>query len=218
MSEAKDDMVDVPAVTLNIYQRINEVRKKISYLKKDATVTGYKAVTHDHVTASIRDHLVTFGIVIVPRQTSWETADTGKATSKGTPYTRFEGDYEFDVVNVDDPKDMFTGKVHAHAEDQGDKGPGKAISYALKAFELKLFNIESGEDDEERPEQELVKLSDEQIITLREMCEGYDWPVDETLERLAKTYGLTKIVDLPETHFKNCIARMEAQYAKQAEK
>jgi hypothetical protein len=40
--------------TLNIYQRVNAVRQKIDYIKKDKDVdTGrgsYKAVTHDMVT------------------------------------------------------------------------------------------------------------------------------------------------------------------------
>ena len=199
---------------LNIYQRINEVRKKVAYLRKDKKVEGYKAITHDQVTASIRKFLIEFGIIIIPNQTSWETAPTTKTTKSGTPYTRFEGDYEFEVVNMDDPKDRFTGKVHAHAEDHGDKGPGKALSYALKGFEVKLLNIETGEDDEQRPEQETVKITEEEIITLRELCDSYDFPVDETLTSLAnKVYRVKEIKDLPAEKFDSAVNRLAKKYA-----
>jgi hypothetical protein len=36
---------------MNIYQRINEVRKKVDYAKKEKAVESYKAVTHDQITA-----------------------------------------------------------------------------------------------------------------------------------------------------------------------
>ena len=43
---------------LNIYERINAVRLKVEYIKKDKAVQNYKAVTHDQVTALTRDYLL----------------------------------------------------------------------------------------------------------------------------------------------------------------
>ena len=63
---------------LNIFQRINAVRKKIDYIKKEKAVQTYKAVTHDQVTAMVRDHLVEAGIVIFPSLVSSVTIDTGE--------------------------------------------------------------------------------------------------------------------------------------------
>lgn len=148
---------------MNIYQRINEVRKKIDYIKKDRVVQNYKAVTHDQVTAMVRDHLVAFGVVIYPNLISTITVDTGEKTSKGTPIIRIEAVYEFVFVNMDDSNDKFTVSVSAHAIDQGDKAPGKALSYAKKAVVLKVFEIETGEDDESRYESTPTGLSDSQI-------------------------------------------------------
>ena len=46
---------------LNLYQRINEIRKKVDYIQKDKAVStgggSYKAVTHDAVTAILRQHM-----------------------------------------------------------------------------------------------------------------------------------------------------------------
>lgn len=135
---------------LNVFQRINAVREKIDYIKKDKQVQTYKAVTHDQVTALVRDHLVKFGVVVYPNLVSSVTMDTGEKTTKGTPIIRVEAVYEFVFVNIDDPADKFTASVSAHANDQGDKAPGKALSYAKKAVILKVFEIETGEDDESR--------------------------------------------------------------------
>jgi hypothetical protein len=135
---------------MNIQQRINEVKKKIDYIKKEKSVESYKAVTHDQVTAMVREHLVEFGINIFPVHLSSETIATGQFTKNNAPYVRNEAVYSFDFVNVDDPSDKYTATVAAHALDHGDKAPGKALSYAKKAVILKVFEIETGEDDESR--------------------------------------------------------------------
>jgi hypothetical protein len=44
----------------NIYQRVLAVMGEISYLKKDAKVMSYKAITHDKVVSSVRSHLIEF--------------------------------------------------------------------------------------------------------------------------------------------------------------
>ena len=148
---------------MNIHQRINEVRRNIYYIKKDKTVQNYKAVTHDQVTAMVRDHLVAQGVVIYPNLVSSVTVVTEETTGKGTPIIRVEAVYEFTFVNIEDGNDKFTASVSAHANDQGDKAPGKALSYAKKAIILKVFEIETGEDDESRYETIPAGLSDSKI-------------------------------------------------------
>ena len=138
---------------MNIYQRINEVRKAIDKIAKDKKVETYMAVTHDQVTALTREHLVTHGIVIVPRLLSERTVPTGTFTSRDTPFVRYEATYQFDVVNADNPEDQFSAVIGAHAIDHGDKAPGKALSYAKKALVLKLLELESVSDEEGRQEQ-----------------------------------------------------------------
>lgn len=138
---------------MNVYQRINEVRKAVEKVAKDKKVEGYMAVTHDQVTALTREHLVNNGIVIVPKLLSERTVPTGTFTSRDTPFIRYEATYQFDVVNAEDPKDMFSSVIGAHAIDHGDKAPGKALSYAKKALVLKLLELESVSDEEGRQEQ-----------------------------------------------------------------
>lgn len=167
---------------MNIYQRINEVRKKIDYIKKEKAVQNYKAVTHDQVTALVRDHLIAAGVVIYPSLESSITIDTGEKTSKGTPIIRVEAVYKFTFINIEDG-DYFVASVSAHANDQGDKAPGKALSYAKKAVILKVFEIESGEDDESRYESEPSGLS---VRDRDDILKTFDDA--QTLEELANAY------------------------------
>ena len=135
---------------LNIYQRINEVRKEIAYIRKDKRVENYMAVTHDAVTAETRDLFIKYGIVIVPNEVESRMLDTGMVSAKGTPSMRFEAKYSVAFVNIDSPDDRLTVEITSHALDFGDKAPGKAISYATKYAILKLLSIETGENEEGR--------------------------------------------------------------------
>ncbi len=138
---------------MNIYQRINEIRKKVAYVQKDkkGDGQGYMAVTHDAVTALLREQMVVQGVIVSPSLVEARTVqDTQMATGKGIPIIRYEATYDVAFVNCDEPTDRVVLKIEAHALDQGDKAPGKAISYATKYAMLKLFSIETGEDDEQR--------------------------------------------------------------------
>lgn len=137
---------------LNIYQRINKIRESVGYIKKDQKVQGYNAVTHDAVTSAVREYLIKYGVVIVPRLDSSQYIDTGTTTGNGTPWMRYEAKYLIDFVNIDEPADLITVPIESHALDTGDKAPGKAASYATKYAMLKLFSIETGENEEGRQE------------------------------------------------------------------
>ena len=149
---------------MNIYQRLNKVREAVDYIRKEKKVETYMAVTHDQVTALVRDHFVKHGIVMVPYITRSAVKDTGTTTKGGTPYIRFEASYRFDVVNIDDPADKFSMEIEAHALDHGDKAPGKALSYAKKYAVLKLLDIETGEDEEGRPDQHADKRMPDKLL------------------------------------------------------
>lgn len=140
--------------TLNIYQRINEIKKAVKYIQKDKKVESYMAVTHDAVTALTHDHFVQWGVVVEPHEVSSVTVVTAMTTGKGIPYVRFEGRYRVDFVNIDKPEERAFIDVTAHALDHGDKAPGKGLSYGTKAAVLKMLQLESGETeaDETRPQ------------------------------------------------------------------
>lgn len=144
---------------MNIYQRLNEIRREVAYVQKDKSVQDqYKAVSHDAVTASLRESLIKHGVMIAPTLVKSNVVDSGSVTSKKVPIIRYEATYDIVFVNCEEPEQKVVVSMEAHALDHGDKAPGKAISYATKYAMLKLFSIETGEDEEDRPEIKAAKL------------------------------------------------------------
>jgi hypothetical protein len=148
---------------MNIYEKLNEVRKVVEYLQKDKEVAGkYMVVTHDAVTALVRPRLVEHGIVTVPNLLKSSTLNTTMTTGKGIPIIRYEATYRVSFVNMEEPTERVDVDIESHALDEGDKAPGKALSYAVKYAFLKLFNIETGEDEESRQD---LKVKKDKTIT-----------------------------------------------------
>lgn len=152
----------------NIYQRINAVMQEIDYIKKDKKISGgganYSAVSHDQVTAMVRDSLVKHGIMIYPEQVRSEVL-VARDKSKDIAMMLYEGEYKIHFVNIDDGQDRVTVQIVGHANDNGDKAPGKAVTYATKSAILKVFAIETGENDESRnyKEPEVIYATPEQV-------------------------------------------------------
>jgi hypothetical protein len=150
---------------LNIYQRINAVMKEVTYVQKDKAVSGgganYKAVTHDQVVSVIRSALVAHGIVIETSQESGEfiVMRDLNATPQPVKMGLYQGRYNVKLINIDKPDDKVSVFVDAHAQDNGDKAPGKCITYAVKTAMLKLFCLETGENDESRASNDDMDLS-----------------------------------------------------------
>jgi hypothetical protein len=135
---------------MNLLQRINEVRKGIDYIQKDKSVStgggSYRAVTHDTVTAMVRAHMVEHGIVVWP----FLVDSQSMPKEDGSKQFRYQATYDFTFANIEDAADQVIIRIEAHAMDNADKAPGKALSYAAKYALLKVFNIETGEDEESR--------------------------------------------------------------------
>lgn len=121
--------------TRNIHQRLHAVMKDVSYVQKDRDVGKYKVVSHDAVTAAVRPVLVKHGVIYYP-QNMIHTQDGNRT------------EVHLDIVfaNVDDPKDCIAVPTFGYGIDPSDKGPGKAVSYAVKMALLKALGLETGED------------------------------------------------------------------------
>lgn len=138
---------------MNIYQRINKVMQEVTYIRKDRAVSGggqnYTAVSYDNVIAQVRKSLVDNGIVIVTRQVDGRLEIKRDLTIDQKMHL-YAGRYEIDFVNIEKPEDKVTVTIESHAADNGDKAPGKAITYATKSAILKVLSLETGDDEESR--------------------------------------------------------------------
>lgn len=125
---------------MNIYQRLHAVMQEVDYVQKQkAKADGlkYNYVSHDAVTAKVREPLVKWGVIYYPQEMT--TAQDGNRTTV-TLKLRF--------VNIDKPEEYIETPSFGYGIDNQDKGPGKAISYAVKYALLKSFGLETGDDPE----------------------------------------------------------------------
>ena len=120
----------------NIHQRIAKVMQTITYIQKEKKAgMRYTIVSHDAVTAKVRGPLLEAGIHYYPKTVSH--VQNGNRT-QCEMVVRF--------VNIDDPSDYIDVETFGFGIDDQDKGPGKAMSYAVKYALLKCLGLETGDD------------------------------------------------------------------------
>ena len=193
---------------LNIYQRINKVMAEVEYVKKDKAVSGgganYKAVTHDQVVSAVRSSLVKNGIVIEPKQISGEFLVLRDMNAKPAPVKMglYTGSYEINFVNIDKPEERTSITVQAHANDNGDKAPGKAMTYAVKTAVVKQFYLETGEDDESRADiADTDFIGQEQIAQLQSLLLDANGNPTDKLNRISRAYKFSAFEQIKSKKF-----------------
>ncbi|KKL98222.1 hypothetical protein LCGC14_1826520, partial [marine sediment metagenome] len=124
----------------NLHQRLHAAMKEVKYIQKDSTIklkTGgrFKVITHDAVTAKVRPALLKQDIIYYPIEII--------RTQVGN---RTDVDLKVRFVNIENPGDYIDVPGIASAITNEDKGPGMAVSYAVKYCLLKALGLETGED------------------------------------------------------------------------
>lgn len=125
---------------LNIHQRINGARGDVSKIEKTPKGTGgmkYDFIAHDDVTAHVKPIFLKWGIC------PWHTVVEQNQSGNRTELT-----VETDFINIDNPDDKITMRTVGYGADNQDKGPGKALTYAVKGAFLKAMLLNSADDIE----------------------------------------------------------------------
>lgn len=189
---------------LNIYQRINAVMKEVEYVQKDSQISGgggtYKAVTHDQVVSVARGALVKHGVMIYPEQLSSKLLQQ-RDPKNDIKMHHYSGDYAIHFVNVDNGEDRVTVTINAHANDNGDKAPGKCVTYATKTAILKVLCLETGENDESRAEvrKPVAKVQADHIRKLLDHDE-------ERITAFCARQDIESVEALPKAEYDNAVA------------
>lgn len=131
-------MTDIqdPILKMNVHQRLALAMGEVDYIQKEAKKgMSYTIVSHDAVTAKVRPVLLRHRVVYYPVRCD-HSHDGNRAECSMT--VRF--------VNIDEPSDFFDVPTFGYGIDTQDKGPGKAMSYAVKYAILKALGLETGDD------------------------------------------------------------------------
>lgn len=195
----------------NIYQRINAVMAAVRYVQKDKQVTGsgtnYRAVTHDQLLSVLRGAMVEHGIVVFPYQES-SSLPIMRDVEKQVKMHLYSGDYFIHFVNIDKPDDRLTVKINAHAADNGDKAPGKAITYATKSAMLKVFSLETGEDDESRADYR-ESIDSEQAGEIKALLES----TKSDTKKFLQVFQIVSVDEMPRASFGRALGLLRKKAA-----
>jgi hypothetical protein len=130
---------------MNLYQKLIEVRKTCTFLKKDTQGFQFKYVSSSQILGALRDKMDELGLLLVPTVTGIKISDHTTAKDKHEYFT--ELNMKFTWVNAEKPDEIIQCDWYAQGLDDGEKGPGKAVTYAEKFFLLKFFNIPTDKSD-----------------------------------------------------------------------
>jgi len=130
---------------LNLYEKLIEVRKTVLYLKKDNKGYGYDYVSSSQTIGSLRKEMDVQGVLLVPSVIETKVADHKTRKDNHEYFTELK--MHFTWINAENPEERIECDWYGQGLDDGEKGPGKALTYAEKYFLLKFFNIATDKDD-----------------------------------------------------------------------
>lgn len=186
---------------LNIYQKIQLVSNEVRNIEKDIQVGsgnyGYKAVSDLAVTLAIKDAETKHGIISIPIKQELVNSEVITTIKKNGDEGRTFVDtikMTIVIVNLDDPKEEIFVESFGKGVDSGDKGFGKASTYARKYALLNAYKIATGEDPDANKSEEIKSPStpDEKRVMITNYLDNNL----ETLQKLLQHFNVGTLDDM----------------------
>ena len=130
---------------MNIYQKMVAIRQAVPYLQKTENGPQYQYVSSSQTVSAVRDLLDEHGIFLKTEMLD-QTLSEFK-TAKGALQFMTVIKMRFTWINAENPEEQIVTLWEGQGVDNGEKGIGKAATYAEKYFILKTFNIPTDKDD-----------------------------------------------------------------------
>ena len=146
----------------NLYQKIQMVSDEIKNIEKNTVVgtgnSAYKAVADIDVLLKVKQAETKYGLVSIPvKQELVRSDQVMKQSRDGYTSVTFADIVKMTVriINIDNPAETIEVESFGRGLDPGDKGFGKASTYARKYALLNAYKIATGEDPDEQASQEM---------------------------------------------------------------
>ena len=180
---------------LNIYQKLAKIRKQVEVIQRNKKGYGYTYVSEDEILAKISGFMDKYALSLIPSVvhnssivSPYSTKKT-KSTNKGEIYEEnvnevlVSADMVFTWVNNENPDERVDVPwiLVGHQSD-GSQSFGSGLSYAMRYFLLKFFNIATPDDDPDkwRSKQKAAGVAEDKMIA-EEIISTFDTTVKEFL-------------------------------------
>lgn len=181
--------------SLNIYQKLAKIRKQVEVIQRNKKGYGYTYVSEDEILAKISGFMDKYALSLIPSVihnssivSPYSTKKT-KSTNKGEIYEEnvnevlVSADMVFTWVNNENPEERVDVPwiLVGHQSD-GSQSLGSGLSYAMRYFLLKFFNIATPDDDPDkwRSKQRAAGAAEDKMIA-EEIISGFDALVKDYL-------------------------------------
>lgn len=184
---------------LNLYQKIQAVSNEIMNIEKDMTVGSgnysYKAVSDKEVTLQVKKAETKFKLLSIPFKQELINSDQIKL-QKGDKESLVYVDnikMTIRIIDLEDITKFIDVESFGKGVDNGDKGFGKASTYARKYALLNAYKIATGEDPDAEKNKDIEPItSDKKKDAVVSVC----MKNEQTLSNVLSHFSLGSLDDL----------------------
>lgn len=182
---------------LNLFQKLLEVKKAITYLKKGEKSYQYDYVGGEAVLGAINPELNLRGIFLKSEvlEVKTQVLKTGTRLDKNLKQVVDKFEVLYDVSMMFTFIDTETGEKdenrwHGSGINGEEKGFGSALTYSERYFFLKYFNIATGKDDPDAKQEAPLTPAETEEIQINQRKITLDGWIDkcETISMLSAVY------------------------------
>jgi len=143
MCENKEEEKDVKS--LNIYQKLAEIRKGSVYVKKNAEGYKFKYATGSDFIGSLRSRMDEMNVILVPNMEEFDIIPY----LKNPQALKIKISYTW--INADKPEEQLkTSYTFIEDKMTGCQGVGSLMTYCERYYLCKFFQIATSDDDPEK--------------------------------------------------------------------
>lgn len=156
---------------MNIYQRIQAVSDEVRNVEKNISVStgnggGYKAVADIDVLMKVKEAEKKYGLISIPVKQELVKSEVVRTAGNGGYEKITYVDIvkmTLRIVNIDNTSETVEVESFGRGLDAGDKGFGKASTYARKYALLNAYKIATGQDPDEKASEQQVALTQSEV-------------------------------------------------------
>ena len=185
---------------LNLYKKIQLVSNDIKNIEKNMTVGkgnySYKAVQDIDVVLEVKKAESEHGIISIPIKQELIKSETIKTMKEnGSEGITFMDIVKMTlrIVDIDKPTDFIDIESFGRGLDPGDKGFGKASTYARKYALLNAYKIATGEDPDKDKSKEIQPAKFDEI---KDAVINYAMSDNAYLQNILSYFNIGSIEDM----------------------
>jgi hypothetical protein len=199
---------------LNLIQKLIEIRKRITYLKKDSKGNqGANYVSPEVILGNVRPLMDEYNVLLVTDVVSSDISKMPNPTKAQPEHYDFVATLNLNMIwiNGDNPEDKLSVGWLATGSHRTDPSmaEGGALTYSTRYFFMNEFNIPTGNDDPEKYVEKLdgqKKASKKELENLRKELKKKNIPESDVLYNYSDNdYTMTNLAELTKNQCKEAV-------------